>query len=163
MKKRLDTYCSLLIFICAILLVFNVTDRITECYNLGKGAYSEVSSSGWWVTKMCFWAIDMNVLLISLIVFILIIKNIHKTIVFDWKNVRLFRGLSFTLFLHFIFSTGVNYIDYYILETTKNNPFEVYTGNVADYSALIATLFILIIGEVFAVGLRLQEEQELTI
>ncbi len=159
----MNLYCALLLVICMLMLVYNMGDRAMECYNLGKGMYRDVPNSGWWTTKLLAWGVDMQVLFLCGIIFVLIIRNINKAIVFSWKNIQLFRVLGIVMFIHFILSTGINFIDHYILETYKDIPYELYTGNVIDYAALIASVFILIIAEVFAVGLRLQEEQELTI
>lgn len=163
MKSKLNLYCFLLIAFCLAMLVSNVTDRLIECYNLGKGVYSEMLFSNWWLATLVLWGIDMNVLLFTGIVFILIVRNIDKTIVFDWRNVKLFRVLAGLLFVHFVFSTSVNYIEQIILGAGSDISFNVYAKSIPDQPAMIATLFIFIIAEVFAIGLRLKEEQELTI
>lgn len=167
MKKKLNSYCILLMSICGVLLSFNMTDRISECYNIGKGMY-HITDTPVRITQMVIWVIDLNILLAAGILFILVIRNINRGIVFDWSNIRLFRSTGIVLGVHFLLSTAINYINYYLLPPLANNTAgelmpTFYKGYVTDYPALIAMLFILIISEVFAIGLRLQEEQELTI
>lgn len=163
MKKKLNIYCLLMISVCMFMLVYNIGDRLMECYNLGKGMYRNVPDSGSWIAKIITWGFDMQVLFIAGIIFVLIIRNINKAIVFDWRNIRLFRVLSVIIFIHFILSTTIIWIDKYLFQAEGVVHYELYTQNVIDYAALIATLFILIIAEVFAIGMRMREEQELTI
>ena len=39
----------------------------------------------------------------------------------------------------------------------------LFEGNPFDYQALIAAVFVLVIAEIFAIGLRMKEEQDLTV
>lgn len=163
MKKQFNIYSTLFITVCAILITFNLVDRASECYNLGLGIYKDVSSSGWWFTKMFLWAFDLTLLLVAGIFFILLARNIDKSIIFEWKNVRLFRILGGILFFHFLFSSAVNYIETVVLEPKDIQGITLYTKSFIDFQALLASLFIQIMAEAFAVGLRLKEEQDLTI
>ena len=85
--------------------------------------------------------------------FIRFILNVNHNKVFVWENVNLLRLTACGLITLSIVATGD----------------ELYTGNsfteVYDhfFDSLLFGLFSLIVSEVFAVGLKLQEEQDLTI
>ncbi|WP_280746483.1 MULTISPECIES: DUF2975 domain-containing protein [unclassified Parabacteroides] len=155
MKKRLNIYCVWLITACIIALLSNHWDTAMWCYNLGKGTVSINFDSPWELSKIALWALDLNIILFAGILFVIIIRNINNSVVFEWMNIRFFRFTAFALFIHFILSSATNMVEIWGIQGGIGDPI--------DYYALVITLFVLVIAEVFAIGLRLKEEQELTI
>lgn len=155
MKRNLNTLCALLVMLCVVALLSNNMDAIQLCYEMGKGtAYTDATQNSFFA-KTTVQAVDMNILLIAGILFIVVISNINKGLVFVWKNITLFRWIAYLLGGHAVVSTVINYMSKQATVTFEGNPF--------DYQALIAAVFVLVIAEIFAIGLRMKEEQELTV
>ena len=101
---------------------------------------------------------------LAIIIFVKFIISINKSEIFLWENVRRLRKLGLLLVLSFLFTLILALIPAYQL----SGVFSV-SGYSLSASSLISTLTLvlglmsLIVGEVFAIGLRMQEEQELTI
>lgn len=99
----------------------------------------------------------------ALIIFVLIISNINKSNIFEWKNVRRLRWLGGLLIISFILELlpkAVNYWgikDVFALDNYMIAPFAL---QVTD---MLLGLGCLIVAETFAIGLRMKEEQDLTI
>lgn len=155
MKKTLNLLCMVLIVFCISQLISNSAVAVRACYDLGKGlAYTDETFTGWMI-KMLIWTVDMNAMLIAGILFVAAIRNINRSIVFDWRNIRLFSWTGVALTVHALCLTGMNSVDMYILHTQ--------TGVIVDFQSLIAAFFVFIVAEIFAIGLRLREDQELTV
>lgn len=102
--------------------------------------------------------------IILFITFIRLILRINKSIIFHWTNVHKLRwigGCMLVIFASFGLSDWMNYI---INSTNVNlTNYVVSSEGIWDFTMLISGLGVLLIAEIFAIGLRLQEEQELTI
>lgn len=101
---------------------------------------------------------------IAIFIFIRIIISINRSIIFSWKNVSRLRWLSLWLILGFISSV----IPLIIIKQTLSEVFamEGYRLSYIEYISILSLVLgvvCLIVAEVFAIGLKMQEEQELTI
>ena len=102
--------------------------------------------------------------IVAIVCFIKVILAVNKSIIFDKVNVRRLRimGLSFVIIFLLAFI-----LDYYYLQLIRSMVEIPYyrIGGAYIYSAFSLILGILsfIVGEIFAIGLRLKEENEFTI
>lgn len=96
--------------------------------------------------------------------FIKFIIAINRLDVFSWQNVSKLRFMGKAMLLVFLTNCVFEYLNY--IETSsviQMAKYELSKSEVVDYYSLFTGLGLLLIGEVFAIGLRLKEEQELTI
>lgn len=120
---------------------------------MGKGSNAEPDYS--WAHLLAFIAEMFAIVaaLVSFISFIRFILNVNRNKVFVWENVSLLRLTACGLIILALVAAGD----------------ELYTGcSFVDiyehfFDAFLFGVFNLIIAEVFAVGLKLQEEQDLTV
>lgn len=96
--------------------------------------------------------------------FLKLIIAVNRSKVFDRHNIFRLRALG-TIFI--CMGTCVclgNYIDYYISSSLVDIPgYELSAKEVFDFSYFIYALISFLAAEIFAIGLHLKEEQELTI
>jgi len=126
-----------------------------DAFQEGWEAGSNAESANTWGTLLWFFAEMFAIVaaLVSFISFIRFILNVNRNQVFVWENVNLLRLTACGLMILALvaagdeLNTGCSYV-------------EVYDH---FFDAFIFGVFNLIIAEVFAVGLKLQEEQDLTI
>ena len=154
MKKRLNFFCVLMLLLLAsqviMLFVFGA-DAFQEGFKQG----SETEYKPTWANLLYFFVgmFALVACLVSFISFIRFILNVNHNKVFVWENVKLLRlsayGLLFiaTLVSSNELCSGGDFIEIY-------NDF---------FDTFLFGIFSLIVAEVFAVGLKLQEEQDLTI
>ena len=165
MKKRLNIFCVLMLLLMAPQVVMTFVtgaDAFMEGYNAGANAsmegYNAGANSGpakTWASLLEFLAEMFAIVaaLVSFISFIRFILNVNHNKVFVWENVNLLRLVACGLMILAVVAscdelyTGCSFVDVY-------DHF---------FDAFFFGVFNLIIAEVFAVGLKLQEEQELTI
>ena len=154
MKKRLNFFCVLMLLLMATMVVMTFVtgaDAFQEGWNKGRN----VLPANTWLALLEFFAEMFAVVaaLVSFISFIRFILNVNRNQVFVWENVNLLRLTACGLMILAAvaacdeFYTGCSFI-------------EVYDH---FFDAFLFGVFNLIIAEVFAVGLKLQEEQNLTI
>jgi len=153
MKKRLN-------FLCVLLLVFFIAESIYPFFILPLCSREELGIPHYNVHDISY--IELIVLLLGLIFliflfvasfikFIKFILNINKEKVFVKENIPLLRWIGCSYIYVFIFSIYFNCIvdcDEWVGEW---------------FDALVQGMFYLIIAEAFAIGIKLREEQELTI
>ena len=154
MKKRLNIFCVLMLLLMATMVVMTFVtgaDAFQEGWNKGRNALP----ANTWLALLEFFAEMFAIVaaLVSFISFIRFILNVNHNEVFVWENVNLLRLTACGLMILALvascdeFITGCSFV-------------EVYEH---FFDAFLFGVFNLIIAEVFAVGLKLQEEQELTI
>lgn len=154
MKKRLNIFCVLMLLLMATQVVMTFVtgaDAFMEGYNAGQNA----GLVNTWAHLLEFIAEMFAILaaLVSFISFIRVILNVNRNKVFVWENVNLLRLTACGLMILAVIASCD----------------ELYTGcsfvEVYDhfFDAFLFGVFNLIVAEVFAVGLKLQEEQDLTI
>ncbi len=114
------------------------------------------------------WIIPCAILLITgflMVVynFALMIIAVGKSIVFDWINVRRIRRIGIGFSILFVVVSGVNiYFNRLVLDLIEIEKYKIITSSFASTLLMFGAIAFLI-AEVFAVGLRLKEEQDLTI
>lgn len=109
----------------------------------------------WMVIICCIYAI---------VQFVKMIRNIHRNIIFDWANVKRLRRLGFSLILCFCCSLVTFAINNHLVSQVinlKDCDFSI-AFQFSDPTLLIGFTSLLF-AEIFAIGLRLKEENDLTI
>ena len=154
MKKRLNIFCVLMLLLMATMVVMTFVtgaDAFQEGWNKGRNALP----ANTWLALLEFFAEMFAIVaaLVSFISFIRFILNVNHNKVFVWENVNLLRLVACGLMILAVVAscdelyTGCSFVDVY-------DHF---------FDAFFFGVFNLIIAEVFAVGLKLREEQDLTI
>ena len=119
----------------------------------------------WYVTTdkvMLFLA--AAALIAILVLFLKLIVRVNKGRVFEWKNVRLLRWLGSIIFIASLLTTLLQiYGASVINEQFAVNGFKPDYFSYVSVMELTVGLVALIVAEIFAVGLKMKEEQELTI
>ena len=155
MKRNLNTLCFVLVMLCIVALSSNNIDALQLCYEMGKGtAYTDATQKSFLIETIIR-AVDMNIQLIAGILLIIVVSKINKGLVFVWQNITLFRWIGYLLGIHALVSSTAHYVAKQASETFEGNPF--------DYQGVIAAIFVLMVAEIFAIGLRMKEEQDLTV
>ena len=108
------------------------------------------------ITMMCNF-IGIFTMIFSVVFFAKLIIAINKSRIFDWKNVRRLRWLGAILILNFICSA------YELSGVFSISGYSVNLSGLVSKLTLVLGLVALIVGEVFAIGLKMKEEQDLTI
>lgn len=101
---------------------------------------------------------------ILFIAFIRLILKINKSIIFHWTNVHKLRWIGSCMLVMFVAFGISGWMHNLINEANIGlKDYIISYEGVWDFQLLISGLGVLLIAEIFAIGLRLQEEQELTI
>ena len=154
MKKRLNIFCVLMLLLMATMVVMTFVtgaDAFMEGYNAGRNA----EPANTWAHLLEFFAELFAIVaaIVSFLSFVRFILNVNRNKVFVWENVNLLRLAACGLMILAVVAAGDELY-------TGCSFVEVY-GHFFD--AFIFGVFNLIVAEVFAIGLKLQEEQDLTI
>lgn len=108
--------------------------------------------------------LDVFASILAVVLFGKLIISINKSRIFDWRNVRRLRWLGGMLILSFICSVIPVLSAFYELSGVFEIPgYSLTMYNAISSLTLVLGLMSLIVGEIFAIGLRMKEEQELTI
>lgn len=154
MKKRLNFFCVLMLLLMATMVVMTFVTG-ADAFMKGYNEDRNVLPANTWLALLEFFAGMFAIVaaLVSFISFIRFILNVNQNQVFVWENVYLLRLTACGLMILALVATGD--------ELCAGCSFvEVYNH---FFDAFIFGVFNLIIAEVFAVGLKLKEEQDLTI
>lgn len=94
------------------------------------------------------------------------IRNVRRNEIFEWKNVRMLRRMGLAIIVTFAMSVIAEWLQYAAASevfSPKGYMTDWYSG-ISDHILLLGIgIAAIIIGEVFARGLQMREEQELTI
>ena len=154
MKKGLNFFCVLMLLLLAsqVIMLFVVgADAFQEGFKQGSETEYKPTWTNLFLSFVGLFALVACI--VSFVCFIRFILNVNHNKVFVWENVKLLRlsayGLMFIAALESgnELCSGRDFIDIY------NDFFDTFQFGI----------FSLIVAEVFAVGLKLQEEQDLTI
>ena len=155
MKKRLNVLSVLMLLLMAAQVVMTfVTGADAFSKGWQEGAAGEIPVSTWSAIGEVFVTIAVMIAaIVSFCCFVNFILNINRNQVFEWGNVYMLRltgiGLAVVVLLisaeEFFHGRGFTEV------------FEDY------FDVLIFCVFNLIVAEAFAIGLKLKEEQALTI
>ena len=163
MKRRLNIFCVLMLVLIAAQIIIEFCLGLSESAQAFKQGWEDGGKEG--ATLTYGW--EMNLLLIifaiavvyfgirATVSFIRFILNVNRDKVFIWENVRLLRWTGWG-FLIAILCMSVHDLIVHI-------PLEKIYNDYAPMSDLTFGVFCLIVAEVFAIGLKLKEEQDLTI
>lgn len=111
---------------------------------------------------LAFLQIGLSIWAISL--FIRLIIAINKSNIFNWKNVRRLRRLGLALIISFGCTFFMAYLSTLSIEEVFSlRGYNLCISDVVNITNLVLGLCSLIVGEVFAIGLKMKEEQDLTI
>ena len=108
----------------------------------------------------------LNTIIIVTIVVMLVklLISINKSNIFNWKNVSRLRWVGVLLIISFCCNAIPQYLSNYMTAGAFSlEGYEVHIFGAVSLINLVLGFVGLIVGEVFAIGLRMQEEQELTI
>lgn len=100
----------------------------------------------------------------AIIQFYKLINAINHEVIFDWTNVRLLNRIGRNLLISFVLAQAYMLMNYWA--STRLFELEGYVHNYwCDFQSmtLIMGLIALLVARIFAIGLRMKEEQELTI
>ena len=104
------------------------------------------------------------VIIVQLVIFVKFVSAVNRSIIFDWSNVAKLRWIGALMLISFAVSAILYYLHYLDdVASVKIPGYTVNTIDVWDFNSLILGLGALLMGEIFAIGLRLKEEQDLTI
>ena len=144
-KPELETVMSCLVVICASCLMIWLTQTMQLCYELGK---DDTDDFIWQVLSRSITLVAMAVC--SIFIWIML-SNVKRNEVFTKRNANLIVFIGVTVEI-----TGLlQYIlGIFTLEGISRESFMIY---------LLLGVFILFIGCLFKIGIRMKEEQDLTI
>ena len=154
MKKRLNIFCvlMLLLLVSQVVMMFVVgSDAFQEDWEQGRSDKTPIT----WGTMLVSVVVLLALLagLVSFLSFIRFILNVNRNKVFVWENVNLLRLTAWASIIPLlVFAWGQLY--------DGSSFVEVYND---FFDAFLFGVFNLIVAEVFAIGLKLQEDQDLTI
>lgn len=100
----------------------------------------------------------------AIVQFYKLINAINHEVIFDWMNVRRLNRIGRNLLISFMLAQAYMITNYW--EATRLFELEGYEHNFwCDFQpmTLIMGLIALLVGRIFAIGLQMKEEQELTI
>ena len=144
-KQELEPVMSCLVVICASCLMIWLTQTMQLCYELGK---DDTDDFIWQVLSRSITLVAMAVC--SIFIWIML-SNVKRNEVFTKRNANLIVFIGVTVEI-----TGLlQYIlGIFTLEGISRESFMIY---------LLLGVFILFIGCLFKIGIRMKEEQDLTI
>lgn len=156
MKKKLNLFCVLILVLKAAQIIIGNVMSLGENAQAFKegwedGGKAEANSGELLIVILGIACIFL--IIRSLIAFIRFILNVNRDKVFVWENVPLLRWTGWGLL-----SATVMIAIYDLVEHTPVD--RIYNETMDDF---IFSVFCLIMAEVFMIGLKLQEEQDLTI
>lgn len=102
--------------------------------------------------------------IVAIVYFFKLIRRINRHEVFSWHNVRLLHKLGYFLIAFALLDTAYSLINAIIMaDKFVLNGYSINYFSCCSFITLLLGLVSLIIAETFSVGLKLQEEQDLTI
>lgn len=101
---------------------------------------------------------------VGIILFIKLIVSINRSLIFSWQNVRRLRWLGVALIFHYLCML----IPLVVAGSEVNEVFalrgyELHQSDLVSVITLVLAIVSFIVAEVFAIGLKMKEEQDLTI
>lgn len=108
--------------------------------------------------------VHVGVSIWAVILFIRLIISINKSDIFNWRNVRRLRFLGVALIVSFCAQFLLAYSNMASVSKVFSIPgYDLSLAELVSMTTLVLGLCSLIVGEVFAIGLKMKEEQDLTI
>lgn len=154
----------------------NLTNLKDSVYNEKSGTFVPVINSqlnvsvkvepnAWLkLTSMLGAFLDIFASIAAVVLFTGFIVSINRSRIFEWRNVRRLRWLGAMLIFSFLCSAVPVFVAFYELSGVLEIPgYSLTTYGLVSILTLVLGLMSLIVAEVFAIGLKMKEEQELTI
>lgn len=108
--------------------------------------------------------VAMAIILVILFFFIDLILSVNHSVIFDKANIRSLRIIGTALLLLFLLTSCIEWFDLQTIRSLIEVPgYSITGGAVYSATSLILGIVSFLIAEIFAIGLRLKEEQDLTI
>ena len=161
MKKKLNVFCVLMLVLLAARMIIGFVLGFSENAQAFKQGWEDGQNSGAFSVSgflgglvITFLALACLFLLIrSFIALVRFILNVNRDKVFVWDNVPLLRWAGWGILI----PTLVFAIHDLLMHVPTD---KIYDSSIDNF---VFGLFCLIVAEVFTIGLKLQEEQDLTI
>ena len=100
----------------------------------------------------------------AVVLFIRLIVSINKSDIFNWKNVRRLRRLGVLLIIGFVCTFLLAFLSFHNVEKVFSvTGYSLSMADMVHITSLVLGISALIVAEVFAIGLKMKEEQDLTI
>ncbi len=161
MKKKLNLFCVLMLLLMAAEVIIGICLGFAESAQAFKQGWEDGGKAD--ATFTYSWGIDLLLIVLAIVVvyfgirafvsFIRFVLNVNRDKVFVWENVRLLRWTGWGVLITILAMSTHDLIVHIPLEKIYNE----------DMSDLTFSVFCLMVAEVFAIGLKLKEEQDLTI
>lgn len=108
--------------------------------------------------------LQLGVLLWAVVLFVRLVVSINRSDIFNWRNVRRLHRIGIALVTGFCCTLASAWLNIHSLEGAfALEGYRLSMTDAVSTTLLVLGLCALIVGEVFAIGLRMKEEQELTI
>lgn len=123
----------------------------------------ETSKPVYYLASLCS-MVAVVFLLVAMVRFVQFIRGINRLEIFTWTNVRLLKSIGRLLILYYVLNLLYTWLSYWQVSQV----FAI-EGRMLDWVSPVVhtSVFLgvaaLLMGEVFTLGLRMREEQELTI
>ncbi|OAV66355.1 hypothetical protein Barb6XT_01978 [Bacteroidales bacterium Barb6XT] len=115
-----------------------------------------------WAFPMFFIVIPAFFMIVAS--FFQLVSAVNESVIFDWANVRRLRRIGIGFIVLFAVLTAWECHHHLIaVDLIKVSGYKIVAGDVFDATTLIFGLITLLIAEIFSAGLRLKEEQDLTV
>ena len=115
------------------------------------------------IVKIIFLIIALTGIYMLVVNFIKIMISVNKSVIFDWINVRRLRKIGTGLILIFVADAIISiYESVLAIGQIKISNYSIVLESFSE-NLLVEGMIAFIVAEIFAVGLRLKEEQDLTI
>ena len=159
MKKLLNVFCVLML---ALLLADIISSLVAGAPDFAQGFrdgyYGKELSAGDDLTDQWWFIVPISVLVVgfggvAFVCFVRFVLNVNHDEVFTWENVGLLRWTGIGVAVTALCNTAIDLGNSVIVAQSLSNHIEF----------LIFGVFCLIMTEVFGIGLKLREEQDLTI
>ena len=161
MKKKLNIFCVLMLLLILAEIVIGVFVNFEEniqSFNQGmedgmNGAEPIHYTPLGRVLVVVFGIPAFFGIVAAIIAFIRFIWNVNRDKVFVWQNVSMLRWTGWGIMVGYVYTLVMDF--FHSIPLTKS------FYEASDY--FIFAIFCLIVAETFAIGLKLKEEQDLTI
>ena len=160
MKKKLNIFCVLMLLLMAAEVIIGIVLNYAESaqafrqgWEDGRSEHPNFNNLGVDILSVVLGLIMIYLVIRAFISFVRFILNVNRDKVFVWDNVRLLRWTGWGILLSGLIISIHDLIEGIALERIYNNVMD----------DMVFSVFCLIVAEVFAIGLKLKEEQDLTV
>ena len=154
MKKKLNLFCVLMLLLMVVQVVTMFVMNAGDFEEGWQSGASDQTISGWTAIIVFLFAfVVIAAAIVSFVCFLRFILNVNQNNVLTGENVNLLR----------LTSIGLLIITVFVLCSTLWEGENFAVAFDETIGLMIFSVFNLIVAEAFAIGLKLKEEQELTI